>query len=36
MQINNLGASSQGMYWKEFILYDASIGELNPLVGLKL
>jgi len=35
-EINNLGASSRGMNRIEFLLFDASIGELNPLVGLNI
>jgi len=34
--INNLGASSRGMNWKEFILYDASIGEPTKRSSTKL
>ena len=34
-KINKLGASSRGMNRIEFLLFNASIGELNPLVGLK-
>jgi hypothetical protein len=35
MKIKNLGASPRGMNLKIIFLFEASLGELNPLEGLK-